>query len=106
VGKPIPILYVEMDGTGVPAVKKETVARQVKTEDQPAHKREVKLGFVFTQTTCNKEGFPIRDPNSTTYIGAIEIVEKFGKRIYFNAGQRGLSSAVKKVVLGDGVEWI
>ena len=26
-GQPIPILYVQMDGTGVPVVKKETVGR-------------------------------------------------------------------------------
>ena len=51
VGQPIPILYVQMDGTGVPVVKKETVGRQGKTEGQPAHTREVKLGCVFTQTT-------------------------------------------------------
>jgi hypothetical protein len=49
VGQPIPILYVQMDGTGVPVVKKETVGRQGKTDGQPAHTREVKLGCVFTQ---------------------------------------------------------
>ena len=48
VGKPIPVLYVEMDGTGVPVVKKETVDRQGKRDGQPAHTREVKLGCVFT----------------------------------------------------------
>jgi hypothetical protein len=51
VGEPIPILYVQMDGTGVPVVKKETLGRQGKVEGQPAHTREVKLGCVFTQTT-------------------------------------------------------
>lgn len=40
VGKPIPILYVEVDGTGVPVVKKETAGRQGKTEGQPSHTRE------------------------------------------------------------------
>jgi hypothetical protein len=39
VGEPVPILYVQMDGTGVPVVKKETVGRQGKTEGQPAHTR-------------------------------------------------------------------
>ena len=106
IGKPIPILYVEMDGTGVPVVKKETVGRQGKTDGQPAHTREVKLGCVFTQTKYDKEGFPIRDPDSTTYTGAIETAEEFGKRIYLEASQRGSSSAVKKVVIGDGAEWI
>jgi len=32
IGKPVPILYVQMDGTGVPVVKKETTGRQGKTE--------------------------------------------------------------------------
>jgi len=35
------IRYVQMDGTGVPVVKKETVGRQGKSEGQPAHTREV-----------------------------------------------------------------
>ena len=106
VGKSIPVLYVEMDGTGVPVVKRETVGRQGKTDGQPAHTREVKLGCVFTQTKYDKEGFPIRDPDSTTYTGAIETAEEFGKRIYVEASQRGFSKAVKKVVIGDGAEWI
>ncbi|MHB1938078.1 MAG: ISKra4 family transposase [Acidobacteriaceae bacterium] len=106
VGKPVPVLYIEMDGTGVPVVKKETLGRQAKTDGQPAHTREVKLGCVFTQTKCDKEGFPIRDPGSTTYTGAIETAEEFGKRIYLEACQRGGGGAGKKVVLGDGAEWI
>ena len=99
-GKPIPVLYVEMDGTGIPVVKKETVGRQAKTDGQPAHPREVKLGCVFTQATYDKEGFPIRDPDSTTYTGAIETAEQFGKRSYLEAYQRGWERAAKKVVLG------
>jgi hypothetical protein len=106
VGEPIPILYVQMDGTGVPVVKKETEGRKGKTEGQPAHTREVKLGCVFTQTTWDKEGYPIRDPDSTTYTGAIETAEEFGKRIYLEAWNCGWSRAEKKVVMGDGAEWI
>jgi hypothetical protein len=106
VGKPVPILYVQMDGTGVPVVKKETVGRQGKTEGQPSHTREVKLGCVFTQSVWDKDGYPIRDADSTTYTGAIEIAEEFGKRIYVEAWKRGWSRAEKKVVMGDGAEWI
>ena len=105
-GEPIRILYVQMDGTGVPVVKKETVGRPGKADDQPAHTREVKLGCTFTQTKWDKEGYPIRDPDSTTYTGAIEIAEEFGKRIYVEAWKRGWSRADKKVVMGDGAEWI
>jgi hypothetical protein len=105
-GEPIPVLYVQMDGTGVPVVKKETVGRQGKTEGQPAHTREVKLGCVFTQTTWDQEGYPIRDPDSTTYTGAIESAAEFGRRIYAEACGRGWSRALQKVVIGDGAEWI
>jgi hypothetical protein len=106
IGKPIPILYVQMDGTGVPVVKKETEGRKGKTDGQPAHTREVKLGCVFTQTKWDKEGYAIRDLDSTTYTGAIETAEEFGKRIYLEAWNRGWSRAAKKVVMGDGAEWI
>jgi hypothetical protein len=106
VGQAVPILYVQMDGTGIPVVKKETVGRQGKTEGEPSHTREVKLGCVFTQTTWDEEGYPIRNPDSTTYTGAIETAEEFGKRIYVEAWKRGWSRAEKKVVMGDGAEWI
>jgi hypothetical protein len=106
VGEPIPILYVQMDGTGVPVVKKETERRKGKTDGQPAHTREAKLGCVFTQTAWDEEGYPIRDPDSTTYTGAIETADEFGKRLYVEAWKRGWSRAQKKVVIGDGAEWI
>jgi hypothetical protein len=106
IGKPIPVLYIQMDGTGVPVVKKETLGRKGKTAGQPAHTREVKLGCVFTQTGWDQEGFAIRDPATTTYTGAIEPAEQFGKRLYLEAWNRGWSRAAKKVILGDGAEWI
>jgi hypothetical protein len=106
VGERVPVLYLEMDGTGVPVVKSETVGRQGKTEGQPARTREAKLGSVFTQTKWDEEGYAIRDPDSTTYVGAIETAEEFGKRIYREAWNRGWSRAEKKVVIADGAEWI
>jgi hypothetical protein len=106
IGQPIPFLYVQLDGTGVPVVKKETLGRAGKTEGQPAHTREAKLGCVFTQTTWDKEGYAIRDPGSTTYVAAIEPAQEFGLRLYLEACKRGWSRAEKKVVIGDGAEWI
>jgi hypothetical protein len=106
VGEPIPILYVQMDGTGVPVVKKETEGRMGKVDGQPSHTREVKFGCVFTQTAWDDEGHAIRDPGSTTYTGAIETASQFGNRIYLEAWNRGWSRAEKKVVIGDGAEWI
>ena len=106
VGEPVPFFYVQMDGTGIPVVKKETEGRKGKTQGQPARTREAKLGCVFTQTAWDEEGYPIRDPDSTTYTGAIETAEEFGKRLYVEAWKRGWSRAEKKVVIGDGAEWI
>ena len=105
-GQPVPILYVQMDGTGVPVVKKETEGRKGKQDGQPAHTREAKLGCVFTQTQWDEDGYPIRDPDSTPYVGAIETAEEFGRRLYVEAWKRGWSGAQKKVVMGDGADWI
>jgi hypothetical protein len=106
VGEPVPIQYVLMDGTGVPVVKTETAGRAGKTEGQPAHTREAKLGCVFTQTEWDEEGYPIRDSDSTTYVAAIETATEFGKRIYLEAVHRGWNRAQKQVVIADGAEWI
>lgn len=88
-GEPVPILYVQMDGAGVPVVKNETAGRKGQLDGVPAHTREAKLGCVFTQTACDEEGFAIRDPESTTYTGAIETAEAFAKRLYVEAWKRG-----------------
>ena len=95
-----------MDGTGVPVVKKETLGRQGKTDGQPAPTREAKLGCGFTPTTWDQEGLALRDPDSTTYTGALETAQELGKRIDREALERGWSRAQKKVVIGDGAEWI
>jgi hypothetical protein len=105
-GKEISTMYVEMDGTGIPVVKAETEGRQGKNPGQAAHTREVKLGCVFTQTDIDEEGRPVRDEDSTTYTGAIETADVFGRRIYREALDRGLDRAKTKVVLGDGAPWI
>lgn len=102
----VPVLYVEMDGTGIPVTKKEREGRASKTEGQPARTREVKLGCVFTQTTTDKDGWPVRDADSTSYVAAIEGAEPFGLRLYTEAWRRGWSRAGKKAVLGDGAVWI
>ena len=102
----IPKLYVMMDGTGVPAVASETQGRAGKMEGQRAHTRECKLGCVFTQTMVDEEGRPIRNPDSTTYTGAIETAEEFGLRIYTEAWQRGWEWASLRIVIADGAIWI
>jgi hypothetical protein len=104
--KTIPIMYVCYDGTGVPMIKKELEGRKGKGADGKARTREAKLGCVFTQTTTDEKGRPVRDPESTTFVGAIEGAHEFGWRIYAEALRRGLKSAKRVVVLGDGAKWI
>ena len=99
-------MYVLMDGVQVPVVASETVGRTGRNEGQRAGTRECKLGCVFTQTTVDKEGWPIRDADSTTYVGAIETAEEFGFRIYTEAWGRGWEWASTKIVIGDGAVWI
>jgi len=106
VNKSIPVLYVEMDGTGVPMVRAETDGRKGKQPDGTAKTREVKLGCIFMQTTKDENGRPVRDPGSTSFVGAIEESERFGTRIEAEAIRRGLFNAYRVVVLGDGAVWI
>lgn len=102
----IPVMYIEMDGTGVPMVPAEVTGRKGKQPDGTARTREAKLGCVFTQTQRDETRRPIRDPDSTTFVGAIETAEAFGARIEAEAIRRGVLEAQKVVILGDGAVWI
>jgi hypothetical protein len=99
-------LYVAIDGSGVPVVARETEGRKGKDESGKAKTREAKLGCVFTQTRVDGKGYPVRDDDSTTYVGAIETAECFGNRIYAEAVRRGIKRADKAIILGDGAKWI
>lgn len=103
--KAAPRLYVSMDGTGVPVVKRETADRRGKDGGQ-AKTREAKLGCIFTQTGLDKEGRPMRDEQSTSYIGAIETADVFATRLYNEAKRRGIDRAGEVCVIGDGALWI
>lgn len=102
----VPKMYVAIDGTGVPVVPHETEGRQAKDPSGRAKTREAKLGAVFTQTSLDEEGYPLRDDGSTTYVGAIETAEEFGQRIFTEAIRRGVRRAEQTIVLGDGAAWI
>ena len=104
--QPVGLLYLALDGTGVPVVPREAEGRKGKDASGKAKTREAKLGCVFTQTRVDDEGYPVRDPESTTYVGAIETAEEFGCRIYAEAVRRGVTRAAKVIVLGDGAPWI
>ncbi len=104
-GPDVPVLDVEMEGTGVPVVNSETVGRAGKQSAQ-ARTREVKWGCVFTQTMVDARGRPAREEGSPTYTGGVETAEAFGRRLYLEAYRRGWNRAQKKGVIGDGAPWI
>jgi len=101
----IPWLYISYDGTGVPMVPWETSGRKGKQPDGASKTREAKLGCVFTQTKLDREGRPVRDEDSTTFVGAIENSTQFGQRIYGEARRRGLDQAEKAAVIADGARY-
>lgn len=102
----VPRMYIAIDGTGVPVVPWELENRKGKGDDGKSKTREAKLGCVFTQTSVDEKGRPLRDHRSTTYVGAIETAEECGRRIYTEATRRGLKLAGEISVLGDGAKWI
>jgi len=98
-------VYISFDGTGVPVRKNELIGRRGKQADGSARTREAKLGCVFTQVGLDKEGYPQRDPDSTTYVGAIEPSTLFGWRMYAEALRRGLNQAKTVIALTDGARY-
>jgi len=105
-GEPIAVFYVEVDGTGVPMVAEELTGRKGKQADGSSTTREAKLGATFTQTATDAEGWPIRDFESTSYVGSLEGAEAFGLRVRQETQRRGIARAGKVVFLGDGAAWI
>jgi len=70
-------LYIAIDGTGVPMVPAATTGRAGKSGDGRARTREVKLACLFTQTRLDEQGRPVRDPDSTSYLGSFAPAEQF-----------------------------
>ena len=102
----VPTLYVSSDGTGVPLRRGELRGVKGKQPDGTARTREAKLGCVFTQTTFDEEGRPVRDPGSTTYTGTFEDSHHHGPELRAEALRRGYATAQRTVFLGDGAAWV
>jgi hypothetical protein len=100
------VLYVSPDGTGIPMMKKELEGVAGKQPDGSAKTREVKLGCVFTQTSVDEEGRPMRDPDSSSYIATMTNSVEFGVLLRKEAFRRNMASALKVVFLGDGATWV
>jgi hypothetical protein len=104
--KPLPLFYVSVDGTGVPMVGAELEGHAGRGPDGKAKTREVKLAAIFTQTTLDEQGRPVRDVQSTTYLGKFVSSEQFGPQVLQAARQRGMARAQRVIYLGDGAAWV
>jgi hypothetical protein len=104
--KPVPVFYISVDGTGVPMVGSELEGHAGRGPDGKAKTREVKLAALFTQTTLDEQGRPIRDPQSTTYLGNFVSSEQFGPQVLQAARQRDMAHAQRVIYLGDGAAWV
>jgi hypothetical protein len=104
---PLPdMLYIAIDGTGVPVGPAAAADRAGKAEDARARTREVKLACLVTQTTTDAQGRPVRDPHTTSYVHTFDPVEQFTTLVHAEARRRGAEHIRQLVVLGDGAIWI
>ena len=99
-------MYIAIDGTGVPVVRAETEGRPGKGEDGIARTREVKLTCVFTQAKVDEDGYPVRDPDSSSYLATFEPAARFGVLMAAEARSRGARHVRQLTILGDGAHWI
>ena len=99
-------LYAAIDGTGVPVTAKETAGRDGKGEDGRARTREVKLGVFFTQDNLDKDGYPVRDRDSSSYVATYEPAHVFVGLVEAEGIRRGAQHIRQFTILGDGAAWI
>jgi hypothetical protein len=105
-GTVTPTLYLELDGTGIPMRKDELVGRAGRQPDGTARTREAKLGAVFMQKGVDEEGHPMRDPDSTTYVGTLGGADEIAEQLRSESLRRGMAQAKRVVAIGDGAAWI
>jgi len=106
---PVPLpdkLYAVIDGTGVPMTAGETAGRAGKGEDGRARTREVKLAVFFTQDKLDKDGYPVRDRDSSSVIATFEPAGVFGDLVKAEGIRRGADHVRQFTILGDGAAWI
>jgi hypothetical protein len=104
---PVPdMLYVEVDGTGVPVRASETEGRPGKGEDGKAGTREVKLARLFTVSRLDGDGRPVTDPGSSTYTFTFDGKDALARLVRAEYLRRGGGHFRQVVALGDGAAWI
>ncbi len=104
---PVPdMLYVEVDGTGVPVRASETEGRPGKGEDGKAGTREIKLARLFTVSRLDDDGHPVMDPGSSTYVATFDGKDALAELVEGEYLRRSGEHFRQVVAIGDGAAWI
>jgi hypothetical protein len=104
---PVPdMLYVEVDGTGIPVRASETEGRAGKGEDGKAGTREIKLARFFTVSRLDDDGNPVMDPGSSTYVATFDGKDALAGLVEAEYLRRGGEHFRQIVAIGDGAAWI
>jgi hypothetical protein len=104
---PVPdMLYVEVDGTGVPVRASQTEGRPGKGEDGKAGTREIKLARFFTVSALDDHGNPVTDPGSSTYVATFDGKTALAGLVHAGYLRRGGDHFQQVVAIGDGAAWI
>jgi len=99
-------LHAVIDGTGVPMTARETAGRDGKGADGRARTREVKLAVFFTPDKLDDNGYPVRDPGSSSYIATFEPAATFAGLVEAEGIRRGAGHVRQLTIPGDGAAWI
>ncbi|MGH3502299.1 MAG: ISKra4 family transposase [Nocardioidaceae bacterium] len=100
------LCYLVIDGTGAPMLPSQCQGREGKNGGR-AGTREVKIGCLFTQTSCDPAtGDPVQDPGSVSYISTFEPASTFATQAKGEYHRRGFDQIRQPIVLGDGAKWI
>ena len=104
---PVPdMLYVEVDGTGVPMRPAEIEGRDGKGEDGHARTREIKLARFFTVSAMDAGGHPVMDPGSSSYVATFDGKDALADLVEAEYLRRGGEHFRQVVAIGDGAAWI
>ena len=105
--EPVPdMLYVEVDGTGVPVRRSETEGRKGKADDGSARTREIKLARLFTVSALDDDGYPVMDPGSSSYVSTFDGKDALAGLVEAEYLRRGGEHFRQVVAIGDGAAWI
>lgn len=113
---PLPhILYLSMDGTGIPMRHSELAGRAGKQPDGSAKTREVKVCAIWSAESRDARGRPVRDEGSASYSAALESAatrdtdehcSEFTERVLREITRRRFTQAQRTAAVADLAPWI